>query len=371
MLIHSWNPVTRSVDRNFNDGRSFVTARRRSRLTINDTRFEYLGFYEGTVSGVATRSTDGKESTGDVRRSRFSHNYFGAYTFESQDMTWIDNEFADNHIYGFDPHDDSSGFVVRDNYAARNGRHGIIFSRNCDDNRIVNNVSEDNGWHGIVLDDGKTADGPSNGNVITGNIVRNNKRVGISIDGSHSNVVAANTVSGSRYGVRVIRDSADNRITGNTLSRSSEYGVFLDGQSHGERVVRDTVIRENVIRGAETGVRMRDTTRTDAVENTVTDVVSHGFKVDGFEDRDTTIADNRIIGRGPTPVFVEERVSDEVAVDGNESTWNYPFAHDLARALGWFRRPGAVGAPAGGGRPGTSDRPAQSGAARDAVQLLT
>ena len=339
LQIHSWNPMTRAVDRNFDDGRPVVAARRRSRLTIADARFEYLGFYEGTVSGVATRSTDGKESTGDVQRSRFAHNYFGAYTFESQDMTWIDNEFTDNHIYGFDPHDDSSGFVVRDNYAARNGRHGIIFSRNCDDNRIVNNLVEDNGWHGIVLDDGKGADGPSNGNLIAGNVVRRNQRVGISIDGSHSNVVAANQVSGSRYGVRIIRDSYDNRITGNRLTASSEYGIFLDGQPRHGRIVRDTVMSENVILGAETGVRLRNTARTDATANIISGVFSHGFKVDGSEDRATTIDDNRIAGHGPKPVFVEDRVLDEVSTAGNVTEWNYPFAHDLARALGWFVGP--------------------------------
>lgn len=343
LLVHSWNPMTRTVDRNFDDGRPVVAARRRSRLTISDARFEYLGFYEGTVSGVATRSTHGKESTGDVRRSRFSNNYFGAYTFESQDMTWIDNEFTDNHIYGFDPHDDSSGFDVRGNYAARNGRHGIIFSRNCDNNRIVDNVSKDNGWHGIVLDDGKSADGPSNNNLIAGNVVRDNKRVGISIDGSHSNVVAGNEVSGSRYGVRVIRDSSNNRIMGNTLKASTEYGIFLDGQPSGDRIVQDTVVSENVIVGAETGVRLRNTVRTDATENVVRDVFSHGFKVDGSADRATTIADNRITGHGPQPVFVEGRVAGEVSADRNKSEWNYPFAHDLARAMGWFVGPALWG----------------------------
>ena len=339
MLIRSWNPLTRAVDKNFDDGRSFVAARRRSRLTIADARFEYLGFYQGTVSGVATHSYEGKEATGDVRRSRFSHNYFGAYTYQSQDMAWIDNEFADNHVYGFDPHDDSSGFVVRDNYAARNGRHGIIFSRNCDDNRIVDNVSEDNGWHGIVLDDGKHADGPSDHNLVAGNVVRGNKRVGISIDGSHSNVVRANDVSGSRYAVRVIRDSYGNRIIANRLSASGDYGVFLDGQPRRGRMVRGTVISDNVIRGAETGVRLRNTARTQATDNVVRGVVSHGFKVDGHEDHDTEIAGNRIAGRGPAPVFVEPRILDQVSSHGNVTDWNYPFAHDLARLLGWFVGP--------------------------------
>ena len=339
MLVQSWDPRTVTADRSFDDGRSVVAARRRSRLTISDTRLEHLGFYQGTVSGVATRSTEGKESTGDVYRSRFAHNYFGAYTFESQDMNWIDNEFVDNHVYGFDPHDDSSGFQVRANYAARNGRHGIIFSRNCARNRIVNNVSEDNGWHGIVLDDGKFADGPSTDNLVAGNRVRRNRRVGISIDGSHFNVVAANEVSGSRYGIRVIRDSSGNRIMGNRLRASTEYGIFLDGQPGGGRVVRNTVLSENVIHGAETGVRLRNTARTQATENIVRAVVSHGFKVDGHEDRATEIAGNRITGRGPAPVFVEQRVRGEVAVDDNAIEWNYPFAHDLARVLGWIVGP--------------------------------
>ena len=123
------------------DGRSFVL-QIGGRMDVDHGRFEYLGFGTGTSSGVAWRGAAPNvagtapdsgwiKAQGTVTDSVFAHNHFGAYTHEAQGMRWTGNTFSDNEEYGFDPHDFSDDFVVENNTAHHNGKHGFIFSRGC------------------------------------------------------------------------------------------------------------------------------------------------------------------------------------------------------------------------------------------------
>jgi parallel beta-helix repeat protein len=344
LVIHSWDVTTGAPDADLEDGRASVSIRGAGRLDASDTSFEDLGFSEGRDSGVAIMvprpdaATDppyASRPTGTLVRSRFARNVFGAYSYEARDMRWIDNEFVDNVVYGLDPHDNSDRFLVEGNLAARNGRHGIIFSRFCDDNVIRRNRSTHNGWHGIVIDDGNRADGPSNGNVIAENEVRDNAKVGISIDGSSRNLIVGNTIDHQRYGVRLIRRSRDNVVRGNTITRTAADGVFLDGAS-------GTEVRANVVSSAATGARMRDAPGSVVSANTLLGMRSHGVDVDrgdGLPDRGIVVTHNRITGSGPSSILSDVG-PDELRASDNRERWNYPLIHDVARALSWFVGPG-------------------------------
>jgi hypothetical protein len=98
----------------------------------------------------------------------------------------------------------------------------------------------------------------------------------------------------------VIRGSSDNRIGGNTLTASSEYGTFLDEQQARAGLQRHRDDRTRHLRRRD-GVRLRNTARTEATDNVVQDVVSHGFKVDGVEDRDIRSPATASPAAGPTP----------------------------------------------------------------------
>ena len=118
--------------------------------------FARLGFYMGTVSGFA--SVGAGRGAWDGHRAPFplrEQLQRRVLVRRTEDEAGSRNRFVHNRVYGFDPHTGSSGFLVRGNYAARNGRHGIIFSHTCHRNVIRGNVSEHNSWHGIVIDDGK------------------------------------------------------------------------------------------------------------------------------------------------------------------------------------------------------------------------
>ena len=330
LLVRSWNPLRSRSDRVLRDGRATVAVRGEGRLDASDATFARLGFYQGTVSGFALWARGKAHGTGTVRDSSFVNNYFGAYSFGARGMKWIDNRFVRNRVYGFDPHTGSSNFQVRGNYAARNGRHGIIFSNDCHRNVIRGNVSERNRWHGIVIDDGKHGNRPSNFNVVADNVVRHNASVGIQIDGSAHNRIQGNRIVGSRQGVRVLGPAQDNVITRNSVRGARDFGVILHFPS------RRAAVIGNRISDTPTGVRIHGSSLVSVRKNRIEFVVSHAVKVDEAargDVEDIVIAGNRMQGSGTSPVRIATRGKHAVKRRDNEISWDYPLMRDVARVL--------------------------------------
>lgn len=232
--VTSWDAIRNDVDTDIANGRSYLLARTNGRMDIVNSDLSYLGYaFEegepGGVYGVSWRIAEGtlgrQLMTGEIRNSRFHHNYFGAYTFGATGMIWQGNEFFDNAVYGLDPHDDSNHFLVEGNRAYRNGKHGIIFSKRCFANVIRKNESFENGFHGIMLHE------QSNGNVVVDNMAADN-RDGIVIVGAHNNLVAGNTVRGNFQGIRVSDSATMNRIENNTILQTAKHGIRLYADAH-------------------------------------------------------------------------------------------------------------------------------------------
>ncbi len=330
LIVHSWDPAAHRPDRVLSDGRSVIAVRGRGRLDASDATFARLGFYRGTVSGFALWARAPAFGTGTVIRSRFAHNFNGAFTYGARDMRWIDSTFVYNRIYGLDPHTGSSDFLVEGNHAARNGRHGIIFSRSCFRNVIRGNLSEHNRRHGIVIDDGKSGNRPSDSNVVVDNIVRDNARVGIQIDGSAHNLIRGNRIAGSRQGIRVLGPARDNILAANSVSGARDFGVVLHPPSQG------TLLVANAISATPTGVRIHGSSDVTVTRNRIVRVTSHAVKVDdaGLARVSAVVLfDNRLEGSGPSPVSISAADPHAVRQRANETSWNYPIAHDVSRVL--------------------------------------
>jgi parallel beta-helix repeat protein len=336
LLVRSWQAETHAPDLRLDDGRAAVSVWGDGRLDAVDARFEDLGFFHGRLSGVAlTSPVGGAHPTGRLTRSDFVHNYFGAYSYEARNVAWIGNRFLDNVVYGLDPHDDSDGFLVQGNLASGNGRHGIIFSRLCDHNVIRDNVSEHNGWHGIVLDDGKTGDGPSNGNRVVGNVVRDNGKVGISLDGSGANQIYANRIEGQPIGIRLFGRSLGNTVSRNRVTGASVLGILVDSPSASNAILGNQVV------GATTGLRIRGASETIVRANALLGARGHAVSIDGgaqVRGDGIVLEDNTLTGRGASPVLV--RHTPRLERRRNRVRWDYPTGHDASRVLGWLVGPG-------------------------------
>ena len=135
-------------------------------------------------------------------------------------------------IVGFDPHDFSNHFLVENNVASGNGKHGFIFSRGCAGNVLRNNQAHDNVGHGFMIDDGRSQAtdfaearvDASNDNTITGSV-----RYGIDVqDPTNQLPVANNTISGSWGGISLCAPGSA-VLTDNTLARDVNAPMVVDG----------------------------------------------------------------------------------------------------------------------------------------------
>jgi parallel beta-helix repeat protein len=145
----------------------------------------------------------------------------------------------------------SGGYTVDQNYIHDNQRNGIDI--NSDGNLVRGNDVQHNGLScavprtvsdctGITL--WQTGRGLSvSNNVIEGNAVGGNVEDGILVsneDGAVSshNLISNNTVVDNRIGIHIRNtssagSSSDNEVIGNTVTRSQEWGIFVDSASDG------------------------------------------------------------------------------------------------------------------------------------------
>jgi poly(beta-D-mannuronate) C5 epimerase len=216
--ITSWDPDRGGPDLDPSDGRAFILYERGSQLDINNSEITYLGSDRSGAYGTSWR-TGG--TTGSAINSEFTHNWFGVYTFEAQGIVFRGNTFADNDLYGLDPHDYSYNLTVEQNVVYGNGSHGLIFSRGVVDSVMRDNHVYDNGGNGIVLDLG------SDRNAIENNVVENNKKDGIVLIGSGSSTIENNTVRGNRTGIRLNDPGARNIDVTSNLVEGNRTGIHL------------------------------------------------------------------------------------------------------------------------------------------------
>jgi parallel beta-helix repeat protein len=318
--VTTWDPTTGGPDEDTSDGRAYLIAKG-GRFDAVDAEFSDLGFRIGESSGVAWRGWPGEPVRGDVTRSWFVKNYFGAYTFEATGMRWLDDVFAWNRVYGFDPHDHSEGFVVEGNVAMLNGSHGLIFSRGCIANLIRGNTSFANGGGGIVLDDGRLAnDGdprhaqvvPSSQNTVDGNLVWGNG-VGIVLEGGTGNIVRNNLIALDRVGVRIKNRAASNSLTGNLVVGSALMGIHVIAGA------TDNVISGDVVVGGKVGISVGDGSGNRIVGNDVRGIAGRGIVLQGAVAA-TVITDNEVTGQGTSAIDVTHATGHTPSMIARNST---------------------------------------------------
>ncbi len=327
VLVTSWDPERGAPDQEPEDGRPFVLYQDGSRLDIAGSEMSYLGSDRGSAYGVTWRLAS---STGEVVGSTFAHNFFGVYTYEAANIVFRENVFRDNILYGFDPHDATTGLVVEDNEAYGNGSHGLIVSRFVVDSLFRGNHAHDNRGNGIVMDF------RSDRNRIESNLVENNDKDGIVLLGSAENVVVGNTVRGNRVGIRVNNlDSvgntiSKNRIEGNNIGVQA-YGGASDLEITDNSVVNSadtalildaprTVVRGDDVRGAVRGVDVRTT------------ALLSGVRISGV-DQGVTVASTGIAQLDQVEIdarLQSLRVERGGLVTGVDSSTLFPRPSDLA-----------------------------------------
>lgn len=254
------------------------------RMDIVDSEIGYLG-YDATESYGVTWKVRGLcddlsnvdtlfESVrvyGDITRSNIHHMWYGMYSYGHLGGVWSDNLMHDNHVYGFDPHDDSDYLTIHNNTVWNNGNHGIIASKRCDHLRISDNNVYDNDGSGIMLH--KSCDD----SVVEGNVANSNFDAGISLVETSRCLVTGNHFGDNRWGFRVILGSTDNVLERNVLTanRYSDIYSYYGAEEEVAEVAPYTGINVNnkfrynaVNHVVESVVNIEDSNRTEISSNT-------------------------------------------------------------------------------------------------------
>lgn len=226
--VTSWDNARHQVDMDVSDGRSFITARGMARLDIVNSELAYLGYEAGgapaATYGVSWFVSDAERglaaAVGEVRNSRFHHNFHGVYLSGTRAVRLASSSFYDNIGYGIDLFGGTKNIQIVNNRMYRNGQHGIVLAQDADGNELSRNLILSNGRHGIVLHEG------SDKNLVSNNRLEHN-RDGIVIQRSNNNVLRQNTLDRHARGIRVTH-AAQNLLLTNTIVDSQRAAVYFD-----------------------------------------------------------------------------------------------------------------------------------------------
>lgn len=210
--------------------RPFITSWSGARLMVAGSTIAHLGYQEGKSYGLLYSSCaaclvvrpDLPPATGVLAGNLFKDLYFGFYSYEAEDVAVVGNTYADNVIYGIDPHDRSRRLIIAGNevYGSKK-KHGIIISRDVNDSWITGNNVHDNEGSGIMLD--RTC----RNNVIAGNVTAHNGGDGITLFESPGNVLYNNQIYRNEMsGIRV-RNSWDIRFDGDQVADNGLVPIVI------------------------------------------------------------------------------------------------------------------------------------------------
>ena len=146
----------------------------------------------------------------------------GFYTSEAANSVFIGNYFHDNMIYNFDPHDYSYNLICASNIGiGAKHAHGFIVSRYVNHSIIANNISLKNHSCGIMLD--RT----SYDNLIYGNMTFDNGYTGISLQESPRVLILKNYSFLNKVDGISVRNSIRVEVKKNILDTNYNNGVEI------------------------------------------------------------------------------------------------------------------------------------------------
>eukprot|EP00903_Cladosiphon_okamuranus_P009971 g9457.t1 len=259
------------------------------RMDMIKSEIAYLGYdatesygitwkVRGLCKDLSNRDTlfESVRVYGDIDDCDIHHLWYGHYSYGHLGGVWTNNLMHDNHVYGFDPHDDSDYLTISGNSCYDNGDHGIIASKRCDHLLVENNDSSNNGGSGIMLHQA------CDDSIVRDNVLQNNVDAGISLVETSRTSVSGNAMNNNKYGIRVLVGSNDNLVSLNDFESNTQNDIYL---------YIGSALDEVTVPG-NTGINMRNTFDDNTVISTTK------FPLDVEDSDETAIINNSFFGDG-------------------------------------------------------------------------
>ncbi|MDT7694176.1 MAG: mannuronan 5-epimerase [Pseudonocardiales bacterium] len=274
--VTSWDTAEGRADTGLTDGRGYLLARDGGQLTIDSAELHYLGYSAVESYGLAWRTAGtGGSITHSlvsdlyyglytyqvdglvVQDNEFHHNV--VYGIDphtgSRNLRIERNVVHDNGKHGIVLAEECVDNVVRDNVVYRNGHHGIVLYQRSDRNTVENNDSFLNAAQGINVNE-------SSDNVVRGNRVYQNTESGIGVgQTAQGNVLERNEIRANQQdGVRLVSEATQNAVRGNVIGDNARYGIYVDGDGGFD-------VAANTIFGSRVGVLLKGTDKQPRGDN--------------------------------------------------------------------------------------------------------
>ncbi|WP_433557533.1 right-handed parallel beta-helix repeat-containing protein [Pseudonocardia xinjiangensis] len=265
--VTSWDTAAGHADADSLDGRAFLLARDGARMLIQHSEVRYLGYGEVESYGMSwrTAATGGITTSVvshlfyglysfrvdglTVQDNEFHHNeLYGIDPHTSSRRMLIERNIVHNNgKHGIVLAEDCTDSVIRDNVVYANDHHGIVLYLHSDRNIVEGNDSFGNAAQGININE-------SAGNTVRGNRVYDNTESGIAVgQTAKDNVVENNQIRGNQQdGIRLVSDAVETTVRGNVIGENTRYGVYVDGNGTFD-------LAGNTIFGNRTGVMLKGT----------------------------------------------------------------------------------------------------------------
>lgn len=339
--VTSWDPSKASVDEDWGDGRSYISAisevvldaaetcqgvakneMGEARMDIENCEIAYLGYEASESWGISWKlrgicndksnrdKYDGVGVYGNLLNSDIHHLWYGHYGYAQLYSLMSGNSVHDNEVYGFDPHDDSINVTISQNEVYNNFHHGIIFSKYCHNTIVTANYVHDNGGVGIF------PHYVSDNAVVAHNTIEKNGDSGIAFLESSGGFVYNNTVRQNVHGIRFSVGSRDNVVANNAFEDNEGYDVYqyagTDPVVEVETVnPTRNVFFENKFAGNTGGARLDDSVDTQFVSNNIQDWPDFEFR-----DSDDTLILGNTFPNGMTYSLSNSCLNSASDVDG-------------------------------------------------------
>ena len=192
--------------------RPFVLFDEGANVLVDHCVFQNLGWDSNETHGL----TYTRGASGWISHSIVQGTFIGIYTQIVQGVQVVNNVFENSHLYGIDPHTNSTDLLIQGNTVRNNAAHGIIFSVGVIRSKVIGNLSEYNGENGIVMDHN------SHGNTLINNRSVYNAGDGIVMTDSPHTSIAGNTVEHNRIGILSTRSSPVGAFRANTIEYNKQ-----------------------------------------------------------------------------------------------------------------------------------------------------
>jgi hypothetical protein len=272
--VTSWNTATNTYASAGTDGstpRAHIVSLSggTGKTNILNSEIAYLGYSKSGGHGLDYYGGGGTPGS-LIQNNHIHHLWRAFYSSGVGGITFTKNVVHDSIEYGIDPHSGTHDTYITYN-KVYNNNHGIICSVMCDKMHITNNELYNNKRDGIFMDAG------SHHSWIANNIIHD-EEVAIQLPSLSYSSVYGNTITNSKYGMKIYTQTPDDRC--------GDIGcVSVSNQVH-----------DNHIRASNIAIEVKGGASSNTFTHNTIDGINgdRGIVVDGSKTSNNVFNDNHI-----------------------------------------------------------------------------